>query len=66
MLDRELRVAHADDRVAVAARDFDTPLQGTVSLIDDGEWSPRAPNVARVRAKISPAPLERRRPPSPR
>lgn len=55
LLDRELRVAHATIDSLWPPR-FSTPLQGTVSLIDEGEWSLEE-NVARVRAKISPAPL---------
>ena len=55
LLDRELRVA----RLSIGAwwpATFDTPLQSTVSLIDDGEWRVDR-DVARVRAKISAAPL---------
>jgi L-alanine-DL-glutamate epimerase-like enolase superfamily enzyme len=55
LLDRELRRdRHAIDSLWPAR--FDTPLQATVSLIDDGEWHVAA-DVARVRAKISSAPL---------
>jgi len=57
LLDRELRVARETiDSLWPAT--FDTPLQTTVSLIDDGAWSVDA-YAARVRAKISPAPLSR-------
>lgn len=55
LLDRELRAS----RSMIAALwppTFDTPPQATVSLIDDGEWN-IAPETARVRAKISSAPL---------
>ncbi len=55
ILDRELRAARTDVE-SLWPEHFDTPLQGTVSLIDDGEWR-LGPDVARVRAKISPAPL---------
>jgi O-succinylbenzoate synthase len=55
LLDRELHVAHrAID--SLWPDTYATPLQGTVSLIDDGEWRVDA-DVARVRAKISAAPL---------
>jgi L-alanine-DL-glutamate epimerase-like enolase superfamily enzyme len=55
LLDRELR----DARVSIDSLwpvTHDTPRQSTVSLIDDGEWAV-APDSARVRAKISTAPL---------
>jgi O-succinylbenzoate synthase len=55
LLDRELRVAQVTID-SLWPPTFATPLQGTVSLIDEGEWS-LDDNVARVRAKISPAPL---------
>jgi O-succinylbenzoate synthase len=55
LLDRELRVAHATIDSLWPAR-FDTPRQTTVSLIDDAAWSVDA-HAARVRAKISGAPL---------
>jgi len=57
LLERELRVA----RTAITSLwppCFHTPLQSTVSLIDDEAWS-IAPETVRVRAKISPAPLSR-------
>ncbi len=55
LLDRELRLAGATIDSLWPAR-FDTPLQTTVSLIDDGAWSVD-PDATRVRAKISAAPL---------
>jgi L-alanine-DL-glutamate epimerase-like enolase superfamily enzyme len=53
LLDRELRVAGSLIDSLWPVR-FDTPLQSTVSLIDDGEWHVDA-GAARVRAKISAA-----------
>ena len=55
LLDRELRVARSSiDDLWPAI--YDTPLQTTVSLIDDGDW--RVDDaVARVRAKVSAAPI---------
>jgi L-alanine-DL-glutamate epimerase-like enolase superfamily enzyme len=56
LLDRELRAMN----VSVASlwpHRFDTPLQATISLIEDGSWD-IAPEVARVRAKISGAALD--------
>jgi o-succinylbenzoate synthase len=55
ILDRELRVARTSIDALWPAR-FQTPLQGTVSLLDEGEWSIDA-DVTRVRAKISPSPV---------
>jgi L-alanine-DL-glutamate epimerase-like enolase superfamily enzyme len=51
LLDRELRVGEATID-SLWPETFDTPLQSTVSLIDDGEWSVE-PEAARVRAKVS-------------
>ncbi len=53
LLDRELRATGSSVDTLWPVR-FDTPLQSTVSLIDDGEWHLDA-GVARVRAKISAA-----------
>jgi O-succinylbenzoate synthase len=55
LLDRELRVARSSIDSMWPVR-FQTPLQGTISLIDDAEWSLDA-DVTRVRAKISPSPV---------
>lgn len=55
LLDRELR-AERSSIDALWPKRFDTPIQVTVSLVDDGEWNV-APGVARVRAKISPTPV---------
>jgi L-alanine-DL-glutamate epimerase-like enolase superfamily enzyme len=55
LLDRELRAARSSID-ALWSTSFATPNQSTVSLIDDGEWRV-APDSARVRAKISAAPL---------
>ena len=55
LLDRELRVARQSIQTLWPER-FDTPLQATVSLLDDAEWRVD-PNVSRVRAKVSAAPL---------
>jgi O-succinylbenzoate synthase len=51
ILDRELRCTRQDASSLWPAR-FDTPLQATVSLLDDAEWSVGA-HVTRVRAKTS-------------
>ncbi len=55
LLDRQLRLAGATVD-SLWPEKFDTPLQSTVSLIDDGAWSVD-PHAVRVRAKISAAPL---------
>jgi O-succinylbenzoate synthase len=55
LLDRELRLGRSTI-ASMWPKSFDTPLQSTVSLIDDGEWNV-APDTARVRAKISPRSL---------
>jgi len=55
LLDRELRAARSSID-ALWPTTFATPNQSTVSLIDDGVWRV-APGTARVRAKISAAPL---------
>lgn len=57
LLDRELRTARATIDSLWPAR-IRTPLQSTVSLIDDGEWRVN-PETTRVRAKLSPAPVSR-------
>jgi L-alanine-DL-glutamate epimerase-like enolase superfamily enzyme len=53
LLDRELRCENATVESLWPPR-YDTPLQSTVSLLDDDEWS-LDPNVARVRVKTSSA-----------
>ena len=58
LLDRELRVRDATIDALWPAR-FDTPLQSTVSLIDDGEWTIDDRRRARARQGLAPAPLER-------
>ena len=55
LLERELRAARGSIESLWPAT-FETPLQATVSLIDDAEWHVE-PGVARVRAKIAAAPL---------
>jgi L-alanine-DL-glutamate epimerase-like enolase superfamily enzyme len=56
LLERELKLTHTtiDSLWPVT---FDTPLQATISLIDGGTFD-LAPDVARVRAKLSGAPLD--------
>ncbi len=53
LLDRELRVARETIDALWPPR-FATPLQSTVSMIDEGEWNV-APQCARVRVKVSSA-----------
>ncbi len=53
LLDRELRAA-SRALTSLWPPQYDTPLQSTVSLLDDDEWS-LAPQVARVRVKTSSA-----------
>ena len=55
LLDRELRVTRQSIEALWPAR-FDTPLQSTVSLIDDEDWRVDA-NASRVRVKVSAAAL---------
>jgi L-alanine-DL-glutamate epimerase-like enolase superfamily enzyme len=55
LLDRELRLTHQSSE-ALWPVTFATPRQSTVSLIDDEEWEVDE-GAARVRAKISAAPL---------
>ena len=51
LLDRELRATHRSID-ALWPQECATPLQATVSLLDDDEWHV-SPDVARVRAKTS-------------
>jgi len=56
LLERELRAARGSIESLWPAT-FETPLQATVSLIDDAEWHVE-PGVARVRAKIAAGPAQ--------
>jgi O-succinylbenzoate synthase len=55
LLDRELRF-QGSDAASLWPYRYDTPIQNTVSLIDDDPWV-YASDVARLRAKIAPGPL---------
>lgn len=55
LLDRELRVTRTSIETLWPTT-FETPVQQTVSLLDDAEWSVD-PDAVRVRAKISGEPL---------
>jgi O-succinylbenzoate synthase len=55
LLDRELR-AHSADALSLWPRHFNTPVQNTVSLLDEEPWV-LSDDVARVRAKTAPGPL---------
>jgi O-succinylbenzoate synthase len=55
LLDRELR-AQGSDALFLWPHRYHTPIQNTVSLIDDDPWV-YASDVARVRAKVAPGPL---------
>jgi o-succinylbenzoate synthase len=55
LLDRELR-EHGRDVASLWPPRFDTPVQATVSLLDDQPWEVPG-TAARVRAKTGPAPV---------
>lgn len=55
LLDRELRAA-GSDVLSLWPHRYDTPMQNTVSLLDDEPWV-FSSDVARLRAKIAPGPL---------
>jgi o-succinylbenzoate synthase len=55
LLDYELRL-HGDDISSLWPKNFDTPNQATVSMVDLDEWSV-ATDVARVRVKTTPGTL---------
>ncbi len=60
LLDRELREGETD-LVSLWPKNFDTPRQVGVSLIDDAPIDAREPGAVRVRAKIAPGILDAQR-----
>ncbi len=60
LLDRELR-ARKQDLIALWPKNFDTPLQLGMSLLDDAPMGALTSDIKRVRAKIAPGHLDARR-----